>query len=80
MALPTDAERVFDKIQYVVNSQIEKFLLQYLQKLTAKYYKPDGVVELRWGSRCGIPPLTKMLFAINNCWYKENQFSPMQCH
>lgn len=35
MILPTDAERVFGKFQYVENSQVENFQifkLQYLQK------------------------------------------------
>lgn len=48
MVLPKDAERVFRKIQYVENSQVENFQIFKLQYLQKSYSQK---LQARWAFR-----------------------------
>lgn len=44
-------------------------------------FMPHGVpLALRETSGQGVQHLTKILFATDTCWQRENEFSPVECH
>ena len=62
---------------YSTNAQMNSQMLwEHAQDLHR--FKSERIPALAREGGLGVPPLTKKLFAVDTCWLRENQFSPME--